>query len=312
MPTKRLWIINQYATPPNLPGITRHYSLGKHLVSRGWEVTVFTSNFRHETKEYFFPRLDRPSYMEVYDGVKFVFVNQKITYNSNSLDRIRNILEFGRRVREVLKQEGLRQRPDMLLGSSFHFLNAEVAFWAAQRFQAVPVLEVRDLWPEALVYLRGLSERHPVVQLLAAWSRRLYRQGKGVVVLSRAIEKKIQSYFPNKPTLFLPNPVDLDLFSAESFREWDDLEPIKAMRKSAMQTRLLYIGTVGEANAFDTIWEAARQLKGEKVAFFVVGHGEKFETYKKRAEEEGLNMQFFRPVPKRAVPALLNEADGLV
>jgi len=312
MPKKRLWIVNQYATPPSLPGITRHYSLGKHLVSRGWEVTIFTSNFRHETKELFFPSLDRLSYTEEYDGVKFVFVNQKIAYRSNSLARIRNILEFGRRVRGVLKEEGFRQPPDVLLGSSFHFLNAEAAFWAARKFHALPVLEVRDLWPEALVYLRGIPEHHPAVRLLAAWSRRLYRQGKGVVALSRAIERKIKSYVPDKPTLVLPNPVDLDLFTKENLRGWDDLEPVQAMKESDARARLLYIGTVGEANAFETIWKAAHLLKNEDVAFFVVGHGEKFEFYRKSAEEEGLNMRFFKPVPKRAVPALLNQADGLV
>jgi len=42
-----IWIFNRYAHGPDLPGGTRHYDLGKELVRRGHQVTIFASSFQH-------------------------------------------------------------------------------------------------------------------------------------------------------------------------------------------------------------------------------------------------------------------------
>ena len=40
----KVWIINQYAITPDLPGGTRHYDLGCELVKRGYVVRIFASD----------------------------------------------------------------------------------------------------------------------------------------------------------------------------------------------------------------------------------------------------------------------------
>jgi len=42
-----IWIFNQYAITPDMPGGTRHYDLGRELVRRGHQVTIFASSFHH-------------------------------------------------------------------------------------------------------------------------------------------------------------------------------------------------------------------------------------------------------------------------
>ena len=42
-----IWIFNHYALPPDLPGGTRHYDLGRELVRRGHRVTIIASSFHH-------------------------------------------------------------------------------------------------------------------------------------------------------------------------------------------------------------------------------------------------------------------------
>jgi hypothetical protein len=44
---KEIWIFNHYAFPPYVPGGTRHFDLGKELVQRGHNVTIFASSFLH-------------------------------------------------------------------------------------------------------------------------------------------------------------------------------------------------------------------------------------------------------------------------
>ena len=33
--TKKVWILNHYALPPNLPGGTRHYDFSQELIKKG-------------------------------------------------------------------------------------------------------------------------------------------------------------------------------------------------------------------------------------------------------------------------------------
>ena len=42
-----IWIFNQYAHGPDLPGGTRHYDLGRELVKRGHRVVIFATSFHH-------------------------------------------------------------------------------------------------------------------------------------------------------------------------------------------------------------------------------------------------------------------------
>ena len=41
----KIWIINQFANTPDLPGHTRQFEVAKYLAKKGLEVTVFSSDF---------------------------------------------------------------------------------------------------------------------------------------------------------------------------------------------------------------------------------------------------------------------------
>ena len=63
----RLWLINQFANTPDLPGHTRQFEVAAGLVSDGWQVEVFASDFNLTQRKYRhlrFPRLwstERPA-----------------------------------------------------------------------------------------------------------------------------------------------------------------------------------------------------------------------------------------------------------
>jgi glycosyltransferase involved in cell wall biosynthesis len=71
-----------------------------------------------------------------------------------------------------------------------------------------------------------------------------------------------------------------------------------------------YAGTHGLANALGTLLEAAALLRDKPIAFVLVGAGPDKPALLRRAAELGLsNLQFFDPVPKSTVPALLRRTD---
>jgi hypothetical protein len=42
-----IWIFNRYARPPDLPGGTLYYDLGRGLVRRGYHVVISVTRVRH-------------------------------------------------------------------------------------------------------------------------------------------------------------------------------------------------------------------------------------------------------------------------
>ena len=41
----RIWIVNQFANTPNMPGGTRHYEIANYFSKLNWNVEVFSSNY---------------------------------------------------------------------------------------------------------------------------------------------------------------------------------------------------------------------------------------------------------------------------
>jgi glycosyltransferase involved in cell wall biosynthesis len=71
-----------------------------------------------------------------------------------------------------------------------------------------------------------------------------------------------------------------------------------------------YAGTHGVANAMDVFIEAANMMKGEKIAFVLVGGGPNKDQLRQRAAVLDLqNVFFFEPVKKAQIPALLEWFD---
>ena len=48
----RLWLINQFANTPDLPGHTRQFEVAAGLVTEGWKVEVFASDFNLTQRKY--------------------------------------------------------------------------------------------------------------------------------------------------------------------------------------------------------------------------------------------------------------------
>ena len=48
----RLWLINQFANTPELPGHTRQFEVAAGLVSYGWQLEVFASDFNLTQRRY--------------------------------------------------------------------------------------------------------------------------------------------------------------------------------------------------------------------------------------------------------------------
>ncbi len=299
----RVWLVNQYALRIDQPGITRHATLAKYMHEHDVLTTIFASNTH---------------YWNVADGAgesadpsapTFIYTSTS-RVESNGVKRVLSMLSFSARTMKagLLQAKRSGGPPDVVLGSSPHPFAALAAWALAARFRKPFVLEVRDLWPDSLIHLLGLSSRHPLIVILRWIERFLYRRARFVVTLLPGSEARIER-IAGRPvqTLWLPNGIDLSRVPAVV--PPPDVETFTVM----------YAGAHGIPNALDTIIEAAdilhygRKDGDSRIRFVLVGDGKEKARLVADAATRGLsNITFRDAVSKSTLLTLLPTADALV
>ncbi len=307
-----IWILNHYATPPDTPGSTRHFEFARKFVKQGHQVSIFASGFSHRTRRE--ERLERNEACrrENIDGVEFIWIRTVPYYKGNDWRRAVNMLSYSFRVVPL----GLRfkESPEVILASSPHPFAGLAGYILAKLKKARFILEVRDLWPQALVDIGGYSRRSPVGKLLRILERFLYQRAKKIVVLHPKASDYIGGLgIPDNKIVYIPIGADPELFSNPAVDLSQELNELLASLKSEGRILVGYTGAHGIANALDTIIEAARLLRDEgaaKVHFLLVGDGPEKERLVRKAESWRLsNIGFYKSIPKNAMPKLLKAID---
>ena len=302
---QRIWIVNQFANTPDVPGHTRQYECGQHLANLGYEVTVFASDYNLSQRQY--RRLRFPSlWIEERMGLlrwRWLFASP---YKNNNWQRYINLLTFNA---SLALQMLLLPRPDLVMGSSPQLPAAWLAMRIARLRGAKFIFEVRDLWPQVLIDLGGKSQSSKMVQFLQGLESSLYRLSEQVIVLASGSIEYVRQRGARHVT-HLPNGPDLN--SATSHLSSDQAK----VKFSVDPTRfcLMYTGAHGEANALDGLISAARMLESEfpnRFQILLVGDGPEKRTLQSLAHKVPC-VEFRNPVAKRDIPDLLAAADGLI
>ncbi|QAA76338.1 MAG: Glycosyltransferase [Candidatus Bipolaricaulis sibiricus] len=304
-----IWIFNHYAHPPDLPGGTRHYDLGRELVRRGHRVVIFATSFHHYLHRETRLQPGESWKIEEVDGVKFVWIRTP-PYQRNDRRRVLNMVAFmlrawrlGRKLPKLAPEVG---RPDVVIGSSPHLLTPLAAYGVAKRYRARFIMEVRDLWPQTIIDMGELSRRHPIIMALQALERYLYRRAEKVLALLPLAHQYITACgVPREKVVWIPNGVDLSRFDSAGMPE-----------ASHEGFRGMYLGAHGQANALDVLLQAAKVVEDRgyhEIRFILVGDGPEKPGLMTLAQELGLsNVEFREPVSKAEVPKALHEADAFV
>ncbi|MEM0488466.1 MAG: glycosyltransferase family 4 protein [Candidatus Bathyarchaeia archaeon] len=304
-----IWIFNQYAVTPDLPGGTRHYDLGQELARRGHHVVIIATSFHHHMHKETRLKPGERWKIENVNGVKFVWLRTP-SYWRNDWRRVWNMLvfalrawRFGQKLPKLAPEVG---RPEVVIGSSPHLLIPLAAYWVARHYRVPFVMEVRDLWPQTIIDMGKLSATHPIIKVLQALERFLYRQAKLIITVLPQAHKYITALgIPQERIFWIPNGVDLSRFG--------NLEPPSAV---AEIFKVMYLGAHGQANALDVLIHAAKVVQDRgfaEIRFILVGEGPEKPRLMALAQELRLaNVEFREPVPKNEVPTLLHTADATI
>jgi glycosyltransferase involved in cell wall biosynthesis len=310
----RIWILNHYASPPDRPAGTRHYELGRVLASQGHDITIFASSFCHFSRQEERLEPGERIRVEFIDGVRFVWI-RTTPYSDNDHHRARNMMSYALGV--VLANRRF-ERPDVIVGSSVHLAAVAAAFLIGQIRRVPFVFEVRDVWPQALIDMGALREGGAIAKLLTKLERFLYRRARMIITLLPKAAQHIEQFgIPGNKVVYVPNGIADYCHTIHPTS--DDTRALMVWitkRREAGCMIAGYVGSHGPINGIDVLVDAARELRDRgknNIAFIFIGDGPEKGRCEQLAREYHLaNVLFWRPVPKRVVPTMLQALDVML
>ncbi|MCD8248959.1 MAG: glycosyltransferase family 4 protein [Lachnospiraceae bacterium] len=310
---RRFWIFNHYATTPQTGPLLRHFYFAEYLKEKEIETTVFAANELHQTGSTVDTQ-GAPYFRTREEGVPFVFVCTS-KYQGNGLSRVRNMLSFFfgllRISGKYAKQYG---KPDVIMGSSAHPLTSIAGILIARRFHVPAIVEVRDLWPEAIFSVGKLKMESLPGRLLSAGEKWMYVHAEAIVFTKEGDVDHIKEMGWDKEhggkidlgkCHYVNNGVNLVDFYANLEH---DILPDPDLTDESF--RVTYTGTVRPVNNVGNLLDTAKLLKEQKdIRFLIFGGGSELETLKKRAADEKIDNVVFKGfVEKKYIPYILSRS----
>lgn len=198
-------------------------------------------------------------------------------------------------------------RTDVVIASSPTLFSA-LSAWVIARSKRVPfVLEVRDLWPEAIVDLGLMRRDGPTVRFLQRLARFLYARAARVVVVTEAFADRLELQgVPRSKLAVIPNGADTHFFAPA---EADAVVSARHSLGLDGQFVVAYVGSHGLSHGLNAVLDAAA-LQPD-VTYLLVGDGADRQRLMAERDRRQLDNVIMRSsVPKNDVPELYAAADA--
>jgi glycosyltransferase involved in cell wall biosynthesis len=304
-PPLSVLLIHQAFVPPNEPGGTRHYELGRHWVEQGNQFSIVTGDCNYLTGK---SSVKKKGLVEVQDldGVR---VLRAYTYPSLHKSYAWRIVAFFSFMATSILVS-LRSGPvDLVMGTSPSLFQACSAWIVAFLRRRPFLLEIRDLWPEFAIDMGVL--KNPVLIRLSRWLERfLYARASHILVNSPAYrDYLLKKGIPAAKISVIPNGVDPAMFNPDARGE-----TTRAAWNLADKFVVTYAGALGQANDIATIIGAAEQLRDHaNIHFLLAGDGKERAKLEQLAQAHKLtNVTFTGSRPKSEMTDLLGASDACV
>ena len=306
-----IWYISKYANIAPYGANSRHANFCKIFseAKNGYKVRLITSNSSHlkDTLPQF-----SSSYKDMeFDGYHVTWVNTPNYTKAASIKRILSWFWFEFFV-ILMAFNKKYEKPDVVIASSLSIMSVLSGCFYKKFYKAKFIFEVRDIWPQTLIDLNGMTTKHPLVWFLDKVESLGYRYADEIVGtmpgLYIHVEEKVG--LGNKVN-FIPQGVSLK-FHSDSQEKVDEqfIEDFIPKNKFIVT----YAGTLGKANAMECVIKAAEILDKEgnnEIVFLIVGKGGLKKELMELASHLG-NVIFAPAVKKEQVQHILSLSDLLV
>jgi hypothetical protein len=253
---KKVWYISKYANISAYGADTRQANFCKEFAKAGHKVRLITSNSSHLYSN--LPEF-KSSYKDIEnDGYKVTWVNTLKYSKATSLKRIISWLWFEFFVLMMAFHKQYK-KPDVVIASSLSILSVLSGCFYKRFYKAKFIFEVRDIWPQTLIDLKGFSHKHPLIWLLSKVERLGYKYSDSIVGTMPGLKDHVENEVGlGSKVISIPQGINLDFYK-ENQKELslDFIETYIPKNKFIVT----YTGTIGDANALNYIVSAAKVLQ---------------------------------------------------
>ena len=305
----RILVIYMYYLRPGDPGIRRFNQFCRLWAEQpDVQVTVVTSQIHHPSKSVY-PDIGKKVVHREMDGkVEVLRVAGPNTYHAGFKGRAWSQLGWAQNVRKLL---ATLPRPDIVLGSSPPLFVAQPTIAAKKRWAIPAVIEVRDMWPEAITQLKIASPWHPAVLYFGRMEKWACRQAEHIVTIVETQKNSIvrRGYKRAEDVSVMTNGVLLEDFEAVP----PDARAEHRAELGVGEGEILatYVGSHGPLHNLITLVELAYALRERSdIKLVSLGEGPERPMLEAETRKRGLtNLRFVGAVPAHEVAAYLSAAD---
>ncbi|MCB1751326.1 MAG: glycosyltransferase family 4 protein [Gammaproteobacteria bacterium] len=307
----RILLINHYAGSPEHGMEYRPYFMAQEWRRAGHRVRIVAASESHVRSKRVV--LQGDFRRETIDGIEYVWLKTP-SYKGNGAARAMNIFRFVwqlYRLAEKVVIDGFK--PDAVIASSTYPLDIYPAHHLASGCAATLVWEVHDLWPLSPIELSGMSVFHPFIMLMQHAENRACRLADKVVsMLPYADRHLLEHGMVAEKYLYVPNGIHADAWHIDATKLPESHATLCNRLRREGRFLVCYAGAHGLANALQHLVSAAALSRDLPVSYILVGQGAEKEALQQQANSLGLdNIHFLDPVPRSAIPALLDRMDLL-
>lgn len=301
----RILLLSQYYWPETL---FKGLLYAKELERQGHTVEVLTGFPNYPEGKVFPGYKVKFLQREVLEGIPVLRVPLYPSHDTSGFSRILNYLSFA--LAAALIGPWVVKRPDVIY---VYHGNATIGLpaWVIGLTRRAPfILDIQDLWPDTITH-SGMLPRmlQPMLPLLDAWCRFIYRRSTAIAVLSHGFKATLVSRGvpPGKVHVIFNwcDPVVVQPYPMDPTEE----------TLLAGKFNVVMAGNMGPLQGLGVVLEAAQSLAEQlpDVQFVLVGGGVERPRLEQRAKELGLTNVLFLPRrPMTQINALLYRADALL
>jgi len=308
----RILVVSQFFPPEMGAPAARFHDFGVKWVSAGHEVTVATGFPNFPGGEIHEGYRGRWQQTEVIDGIR-VHRSWILTANRRGMGRPLAYASF--LISSTLRVLLSRLDYDVVVATVPPPTVGLPGVLAARRRRVPLVLDLRDIWPEAIVQ-SGRLTNPAVISTFEATASYLYRRADAITAVTKGWKRRlVELGVPEAKIHVMPNGVDVARFDAWSEEAlpsaFDALDPGARW--------FTYAGILNTPQGLDLVLDAIARLRDvdpeayQKSQFVFVGEGPRGAELRSQAQRNGLDRVVFIPrQPRSAVYGLLRRSHAIL
>lgn len=297
-------IICHYFPPEIGAPSARIYEMAKQWVEQGHEVHVVTCFPNHPTGIIPDKYKNMKYKYEIMDGIhihrNYVYATPNKGFIKKTLGHISFMFS------SVLISLRKIKNTDVIITSSPTFFSIFSGYYYSLRKKAPFVLEIRDLWPAAMIEL-GVMKRGIITDILEKMELFFYKKSKKLIMVTESFkEDVIKRGIDKKKVHVITNGVDQSIFYP-SDKDKQLIEKFNLKEKFVIS----YVGAHGISQNLTTILKVAKVLEEyNDIQFVFVGEGAEKDKLKQFSIEQNMsNVIFIDSQPKHMIPKFYNSSD---